>query len=196
MGNMVVDMGGGTTNIAVLSLGGIVISESVHSGGLDLNEALKEHLRTVYAVVTDDATIEEMKVYNGSAVLPLENRNYYFTGRSLDDGLEKEVTVQAGEIYEVMGRPLLKILELIRRTLRQTPPELAADIMEHGIVLTGGGSLLKGTEQLISQETGVPVLIASDPDKAVARGAGTALKRREQLHSLVQGVESIYKRRF
>ena len=196
MGNMVVDMGGGTTNIAVLSLGGIVISESVHSGGLDLNEALKEHLRTVYAVVTDDATIEEMKVYNGSAVLPLENRNYYFTGRSLDDGLEREVAVQAGEIYEVMGRPLLKILELIRRTLRQTPPELAADIMEHGIVRTGGGSLLKGTERLISQETGVPVLSASDPDKAVARGAGTALKRREQLHSLVQGVESIYKRRF
>lgn len=95
-----------------------------------------------------------------------------------------------------MGRPLLKILELIRQALRETPPELAADIMEHGIVLTGGGSLLKGMDQLISQETGVPVTVAAEPETAVAKGAGMALRHRETLHSLVQGVQTIYKRRF
>lgn len=196
LGNMIVDIGGGTTNIAVLSLGGIVVSESLRSGGQKLDAALKEYLRGTYAIVTDDATVEEMKVYNGSAVLPLEDRNYYFRGRSLDDGLEKEVSLKSSEIYEVMGRPLLKILELIRQALRETPPELAADIMEHGIVLTGGGSLLKGMDQLISQEMGVPVTVAAEPETAVAKGAGMALRHRETLHSLVQGVQTIYKRRF
>ena len=149
-----------------------------------------------YAVVTDDATVEEMKIYNGSAILPIEDRHFYFTGRGLDDGLEREVSLKSSEIYEVMGRPLLKIIELIRRTLKETPPELAADIMEQGIVLTGGGSLLKGLDQLVAQETGVPVMVAAEPETAVAKGAYTALKNRQKFDSLIQGVQTIYKRRF
>lgn len=195
-GSMVVDIGGGTTNVAVLSLGGIVVSEAIHTGSIELDETLRDYLRMKYAVVTDDATVEEMKIYNGSAILPLEDRHFYFTGRGLDDGLEREVSLKSSEIYEVMGRPLLKIIELIRRTLKETPPELAADIMEQGIVLTGGGSLLKGLDQLVAQETGVPVMVAAEPETAVAKGAYTALKNRQKFDSLIQGVQTIYKRRF
>ena len=110
-GSMVVDIGGGTTNVAVLSLGGIVVSEAIHTGSIELDETLRDYLRMKYAVVTDDATVEEMKIYNGSAILPIEDRHFYFTGRGLDDGLEREVSLKSSEIYEVMGRPLLKIIE-------------------------------------------------------------------------------------
>jgi rod shape-determining protein MreB len=194
--NMVIDIGGGTTNIAILSLGGIVISRSIHLGSLDFNEAIKDYLRDQYAVVTDDVTIEEMKITNGSAVLPLEDKGFYFMGRGLDDGLQKEISVKSSELYHVIGKPLMKILDLVCDVLRETPPELSADIMEHGIVLTGGGAKLKGMDQLFTQELGVPVVMAAEPELAVARGTGIAVKRRESLAALVQGAECIYRRRF
>lgn len=196
VGSMIVDIGGGTTNIAILSLGGIVISKSIHLGSLDFNGAIKEYLRYQYDIVTDDVTIEEMKITNGSAVLPLEDRGYYFLGRGLDDGLQKEMAVKASELYHVIGRPLMKILDVVKAVLRETPPELAADIMEHGIVLTGSGAKLKGMEQLFAQELGVPVILAAEPELAVAKGAGRSLAEREKLAALIEGAQRIYRRRF
>lgn len=196
IGNMIIDIGGGTTNIAILSLGGIVISKSIHLGSLDFNGAIREYLRYQYDIVTDDDTIEEMKITNGSAVLPLEDKGYYFLGRGLDDGLQKEMAVKASELYHVIGRPLMKILDVVKAVLRETPPELSADIMEHGIVLTGSGAKLKGMEQLFVQELGVPVILAAEPELAVARGAGRALAEREKLAALIEGAQRIYRRRF
>ena len=195
-GKMVIDIGGGTTNIAIISLGGIVLSRSIHLGSLDFDDAIKEYIRQQYAIVTEDSTLEEMKIHNGSAVLPLEDRGYYFTGRGIDDGLQQEVGVKSSEIYRVMGKPLVKILDLAQDVLRETPPELAADIMERGIVLTGGGSMLHGMDQLFSQELGVPVVLAAEPELAVARGTGKALHDREKLGALIEGAERIYRRRF
>ena len=194
--NMVVNIGGGTTNIAVLSLGGSVISKAIHLGSLDFNEAIKDYLRSQYDLVTDDTTIEEMKITNGSAVLPLEDRGYYFVGRGLDDGLQREGVIKSSEIYRTIGRPLNKILDVVKAVLRVTPPELAADIMEHGIVLTGGGAKLKGMEQLFSQELGVPVTLAAEPELAVAKGIGTAVAEREKLTALIENAQRIYRRRF
>lgn len=196
IGNMIIDIGGGTTNIAILSLGGIVISKSIHLGSLDFNGAIREYLRYQYDIVTDDDTIEEMKITNGSAVLPLEDKGYYFLGRGLDDGLQKEMAVKASELYHVIGRPLMKILDVVKAVLRETPPELSADIMEHGIVLTGSGAKLKGMGQLFAQELGVPVILAAEPELAVARGAGRALAEREKLAALIEGAQRIYRRRF
>ena len=196
VGNMVIDIGGGTTNIAIISLGGIVISRSIHLGSLDFDDAIKEYIRQQYAIVTEDTTLEEMKIHNGSAVLPLEDRGYYFTGRGIDDGLQQEVGVKSSEIYRVIGKPLVKILDLAQDVLRETPPELSADIMEHGIVLTGGGSMLHGMDQLFSQELGVPVVVAAEPELAVARGTGKALHDREKLGALIEGAERFYRRRF
>ena len=196
IGNMIIDIGGGTTNIAILSLGGIVISKSIHLGSLDFNGAIREYLRYQYDIVTDDDTIEEMKITNGSAVLPLEDKGYYFLGRGLDDGLQKEMAVKSSELYHVIGRPLMKILDVVRSVLRETPPELSADIMEHGIVLTGSGAKLKEMEQLFAQELGVPVILAAEPELAVAKGTGRALAEREKLAALIEGAQRIYRRRF
>jgi rod shape-determining protein MreB and related proteins len=196
LGNMVIDMGGGTTSIATLSLGGIAVAKSIHLGGLDLDAAIKEYLREQYDVVTGDSTVEEIKVRIGSAVLPLEDQPYYFTGRGLDDGLLKEITVKSSEIYQVIAKPLYRILDLVKNVLRETPPELSADVMEHGIVLTGGGALLHGLDKLFSQELRVPVMMGANPELAVVTGIGKALMSREKLPALVEGAQHIYRRRF
>ncbi len=196
IGSMIIDIGGGTTNIAILSLGGIVISKSIHLGSRDFDEAIKEYIRHQYAVVTDDYTVEEMKIHNGSAILPLEDRGYYFSGRSIDDGLQREVAVKSSEIYQAMGKPLIKILSLVLSVLKETPPEIAADILDHGIVLSGGGSRLTGMDQFLSQELGVPVLVAPNPELAVVTGAGKALHDRDKLGALIEGPERVYRRRF
>ncbi len=196
VGNMVVNIGGGTTNAAVLSLGGIVVSRSIHLGSLDFNAAIKDYLRSRHGLVADDLTIESMKVTTGSAVLPLEDRAYYFVGRGFYDGLQKEGVIMGGELHQIIGQPLAKILELVKAVLRNTPPELAADIMEHGIVLAGGGAKLKGMELFFAQELGVPVSLAADPEKAVAKGIGMALAERENLSALIDGAQHIYRRRF
>lgn len=196
IGSMIIDIGGGTTNIAILSLGGIVISKSIHLGSRDFDEAIKEYIRHQYAVVTDDYTVEEMKIHNGSAILPLEDRGYYFSGRSIDDGLQREVAVKSSEIYQAMGKPLIKILSLVLSVLKETPPEIAADIMDHGIVLSGGGSRLAGMDQFLSQELGVPVLVAPNPELAVVTGAGKVLHDRDKLGALIEGPERVYRRRF
>lgn len=196
MGNMVVNIGGGTTGVAVLSLGGIVVSRSIHLGSLAFNEAIKNYLRQTYSAVTDDVTIEEMKIANGSAVLPLEDRKYYFMGRRLDDGMQREMAVKSSELYHAIGRPLMRIVELAKAVLREVPPELAADTIDHGIILTGGGAKLPGMEQLFAQELGVPAVLAPEPELAAARGTGIAIARRDTFGALIEGAERVYRRRF
>jgi rod shape-determining protein MreB len=196
VGNMVIDIGGGTTNIATLSLGGIAVARSVHLGSLDLNGTIREYLRDSYHIVTSEQTIEDIKISIGTAVLPLEDTTYRFTGRSLDDGLHKEISVRASDIYRVMGKPVYQILDLVKQVLQETPPELSADIMNHGIVLTGGGALLDGLDILFNQELGVPVFVAAQPLYAVATGAGKALAERERLAAIIEGAQHIYRRRF
>ena len=196
LGNMVIDIGGGTTNIATMSLGGIVASKSIHLGSIDFNKAISDYIRTTYSVVTADHTAEDIKLSIGSAILPIEDRPCYFTGRGLDDGLLKDLGVMSSEIYHVIGKPLFQILDLVKQILMDTPPELAADIMEHGIVLTGGGSLLKGMDQLFSQELGVPVYLAPEAELAVVNGIGRALANRDNLAAIIQCAQHIYRRRF
>lgn len=196
MGNMVVDIGGGTTNIATLSLGGIAVAQAVHIGGLDLNKAIREYIFDTYNAVASNATIEDIKLSVGTAVLPVEDREYRFVGRGLDDGLPKEIKIMASDIYRVMGKPIMQILDLVKQVLQETPPELSADIMEHSIILTGGGAMLQGLDVMFSQELGVPVYVAPNPATAVVIGAGKALANREKLSAIIEGAQRIYRRRF
>lgn len=195
-GNMVMDLGGGTTNIAILSLRGIVLSQSLHIGSLSFNQAIREYLQERYAIGADEMTIEDMKISCGAAVLPLEDKNFYFMGRSLANGLQQEASIRASELYAVMGRTLQKILLAARRILQETPPELAADIMDRGIYLTGGGARLTGAATLISQELGVPVRVADNPESAVVCGVGKVIAERNRWEALTEGADRIYKRRF
>ncbi len=174
-GSMIVDIGGGTTEVAVISLSGIVVNESIRVAGDELNEAIVQYLKRVHSLAIGERTAEELKFRLGSAWKTAENDKYDVRGLNLINGLPRTVTVSRGEIREAIRDPLLIILEAIRRTLERTPPELAADIFNRGIVLTGGGALLQGLDELISNETQVPVFIAEDPLSCVALGTGKLL---------------------
>ena len=175
-GNMVVDIGGGTTDIAVISLDGIVTSESLRVAGNRIDEVIVRHVKSVYSLMIGDRTAEEIKVKIGSAY-PLEQElTLPVRGRDLVAGLPKTVEVTSVEIREALMEPITAIVEKVKRVLEQTPPELAADIIERGIVLTGGGALLRGFDRLISAATGIPVYVAEDPLSCVAIGTGRALE--------------------
>lgn len=177
-GNMIVDIGGGTTEVAVISLGGIVSQRSIRIGGDDMDSAIVQHVRRTYNLLIGERTAEEIKQQIGTAH-PDEadpERAMDVRGRDLVTGLPKTVTVTAREIYEALQEPVLAIVEAVKMTLERTPPELAADIMDRGIVTAGGGSLLSGLGRLLSDETGMPVHQAEDPLTAVAIGTGMALE--------------------
>ena len=175
-GNMVVDIGGGTTDIAVISLDGIVTSESLRVAGNRMDEVIIRHVKSVYSLMIGDRTAEEIKVKIGSAY-PLEQEmNLPVRGRDLVAGLPKTVHVTSDEIREALAEPILAVIEKVKRVLEQTPPELASDIIERGIVLTGGGALLRGFDRLLSAATGIPVYVAEDPLSCVAIGTGRALE--------------------
>lgn len=175
-GNMVVDIGGGTTDIAVISLGGIVTSESLRVAGNRMDEVIMRHIKNTHSLMIGDRTAEEIKVKIGSAY-PLEQEmQLQVRGRDLVAGLPKTVEVSSGEIREALSEPVMAIVEKVKRTLEQTPPELAADIIERGIVLTGGGALLRGFDRLLSAATNIPVYVADDPLSCVAIGTGRALE--------------------
>lgn len=174
-GNMVVDIGGGTTDIAVISLGGIVTSESLRVAGNRMDEVIIRHVKSVYSLMIGERTSEEIKVKIGSAY-PLEQEmSLSVRGRDLVAGLPKTVEVTSVEIREALSEPVMAIVEKVKRVLEQTPPELAADIIERGIVLTGGGALLRGFDKLLSVATNIPVYVADDPLSCVAIGTGRAL---------------------
>ncbi len=174
-GSMIVDIGGGTTEVAVCSLSGIVVNESIRVAGDELNEAIMQYMKKVHSLAIGERTAEEIKFRLGSAYKTQDNDKYDVRGLNLINGLPRTVTISRGEVRESIAEPLIQIVEAIKRTLERTPPELAADIFNRGIVLAGGGALLSGLDELISNETEVPVFIAEDPLSCVAIGTGRML---------------------
>ncbi len=174
-GNMIIDIGGGTTEIAVISLAGIVFSRSIRIGGDELDESIIEHLKKTYNLMIGERTAEEIKIKIGSAYPLEEELTMEVRGRDLVAGLPKTITISSEEVREAIASMLLAILEAVRMTLERTPPELSADLIERGIILAGGGALLRGIDKLISEETGLPVHVAEDPMTAVAMGTGKVL---------------------
>ena len=175
-GNMVVDIGGGTTEVAVISLGGIVTSKSIRIGGDEMDEAIAQYVKRTYNLMIGERTAEEVKITIGSAIAPKEDQALDVRGRDLVTGLPKTLTIRAQEVQRALSEPVAGILDAVRVTLEKTPPELASDIMDRGIVMTGGGSLLRGLDKLLNSETGMPVHIAEDPLVCVAIGTGRALE--------------------
>ncbi|NLJ98995.1 MAG: rod shape-determining protein [Tissierellia bacterium] len=180
-GSLIVDIGGGTTEVAVISLGGIVTSKSIRVGGDELDEAIVNYIKKEYSLMIGERTAEEVKITIGSANIKNKETKMQIRGRDLISGLPKTIEITSKEIYEAMREPIYNILEAIKSTLEKTPPELAADIIEQGIMLTGGGALLDGIDLLIKSETGMPVHIAENPLDCVAIGTGEALKSIEIL---------------
>jgi rod shape-determining protein MreB len=175
-GNMVVDIGGGTTDIAVISLSGIVYSRSLRMAGNQMDEAIAEHLKRKYNLLVGERTAEKIKVEIGSAYPAGEPRSMPVRGRNIVDGLPRTVTVEDDEIREAMADCINAIVSAIRVALERTPPELSGDISERGIILTGGGSLLKSLDERIRFETGMPVLVADEPLASVVLGTGKMLE--------------------
>ena len=171
-GNMIVDIGGGTSDIAVISLGGTVVSASIKIAGDDFDEALVRYMRKKHNLLIGERTAEDIKIKIGSAYKRPEPDYMDVRGRNLVTGLPKTVKVSSEETEEALREPTLQIVEAIHSVLERTPPELAADIADRGIVLTGGGSLLRGLEELISDKTGINTMTAEDPMTAVAIGTG------------------------
>ena len=184
-GSMVVDIGGGTSEVAVISLGGIVASRSVRVGGDELDNSIIQYIKRKYNLLIGERTAEDIKINIGSAFPLEEEATMDIKGRDLMDGLPKNIQITSEEICEALADPLSMVLDAIRTTLEKTPPELSADIIDHGITLTGGGALLRGLDQLIEKETGMPVHIAESPLDCVAMGTGRVLDDIDRLRDLL-----------
>jgi len=180
-GSMVVDIGGGTSEVAIISLGGIVTSRSIRVGGDEMDEAIIQYIKKQYNLMIGDRTAEEIKIKIGTAYHKDREAEMEIRGRDLVAGLPKTRKITSEEVKEALREPVEAILEAIRVTLEKTPPELAADIMDKGIVLTGGGSLLDGFDRRVSEETGMPVFVAENPMDCVVLGAGKALSELRML---------------
>jgi len=179
-GSMVVDIGGGTTEVGVISLGGAVYQASVRVGGDKFDEAIINYLRRNYGMLIGEATAEQTKKAIGSAFPGSEVREQEIRGRNLAEGIPRSFTISSNEILEALSEPLNSIVTAVKSALEHTPPELAADIAEKGMVLTGGGALLRDIDRLLMEETGLPVSVAEDPLTCVARGCGLALEAMDQ----------------
>ncbi|MPL63407.1 Rod shape-determining protein MreB [bioreactor metagenome] len=175
-GNMVVDIGGGTTEVAVISLGGIVTSRSIRIGGDEMDEAIVQYIKRTYNMMIGERTAEQIKITIGAAIVPEVDESMEIRGRDLVTGLPKTLTIKAHEVQQALSEPISGIIEAVKVTLEKTPPELAADVMDRGIVMTGGGSLLRGMDRLLSIETGMPVHIAEDALDCVGMGTGKAVE--------------------
>jgi rod shape-determining protein MreB len=174
-GNLVVDIGGGTTDIAVLSLDGIVISRSLTVGGIKFDDTIMRHVKSRYNVSIGDRTAEEVKIAIGSAMPLASETRHEIRGRDLVTGLPRGVALTSTEVREALSEPLGQIAQRIRNVLENTPPEMVSDIMQRGITLTGGGALLRGMDRMIAHVTGCPAHLADDPMLCVAFGLGRAL---------------------
>jgi rod shape-determining protein MreB len=181
-GSMVVDIGGGTTEIAIISLNGVVYADSVRIGGDRFDEAIINYVRRNYGSIIGDATAERIKQEVGCAFGGRELREIDVRGRNLAEGVPRSFTLNSDEILEALQETLAGIVQAVKSALEQSPPELASDIAENGIVLTGGGALLRDIDRLLMEETGLPVLIAEDPLTCVAKGGGKALEMMDRLH--------------
>jgi rod shape-determining protein MreB len=182
---MIVDIGGGTTEVAVISLGGVVTSQSIRVGGDELDDAIIQFIKKEYSLALGERTAEEVKITLGSA-WPLEEELYAeIRGRDLVTGLPKTIVTSTEEIREALSEPVSAIVDAVKTTLDKTPPELAADIMEQGIVLAGGGGLLNGIDARLENETGMPIVISPNPLFAVAIGSGQSLEEFEALKGVL-----------
>jgi rod shape-determining protein MreB len=184
-GNMIVDIGGGTTEVAVISLGGIVASQSVRVGGDELDDAILQFIKKEYSVALGERTAEEVKITLGSAWPLEEELTAEIRGRDLVTGLPKTILTSTEEIRAALEEPVATVIDAVKVTLDKTPPELAADIMEQGIVLTGGGALLLGLSERLQAETGMPISVAHNPLQSVAMGAGQSLEEFEALKGVL-----------
>ena len=186
-GNMIVDMGGGTTEVAIISLAGIVLSRSVRVGGDEMDEAIVQYLKRVYNLMIGERTAEEIKITIGSAYPLGEEMSMEVKGRDLVAGLPKTLTITSEEIREALQEPVSAIVEAIRITLERCPPELSSDLVDRGIVLAGGTSQLRGMDKLLAEQTGLPVHVAEDPLSAVAEGTGVVLHELNFLRKVSSG---------
>ena len=185
-GSMVVDIGGGTTEIAVISLGGIVNSCSIRIGGDEMDNSIMQYIKREYNLMIGERTAEEIKMTIGSAIVtPATEKTMDIRGRDLVSGLPKTLKIKASEIRDALSEPVFKIIDAVKSTLEKTPPELAADVMDHGIMMTGGGSLLNSLDKLLSNETGMPVLVSEDALSCVGEGTGRSLENIELLKRVV-----------
>ena len=184
-GNMIIDIGGGTTEMAVISLAGIVFSKSIRIGGDEMDIAIIEYLKKTYNLMIGERTAEEIKIKIGSAYPLDEEIKMEVKGRDLIAGLPKMIVITSEEVREALSEPVREIVETARLTLERTPPELSADLIDRGIVLAGGGALLRGLDKLLSEETGLPVHIADDPLTAVALGTGKILNEIKYLKQVI-----------
>jgi len=178
-GSMIVDVGGGTTEVGVIALGGLVYKGSVRVGGDKFDEAIINYIRRNYGMLIGETTAENVKKEIGSAFPGSEVREMEVKGRNLAEGIPRSFTISSNEILEALTEPLNAIVSAIKSALEQTPPELGADIAEKGMVLTGGGALLRDLDRLLMEETGLPVIVADDPLTCVVRGSGKALEQME-----------------
>lgn len=183
-GNMIIDIGGGTTEVAVISLSDEVCAHTIRSGGDEMDEAIINYLKKTYNLMVGEMTAENIKIKIGSAYPLEEEMTMEVKGRDLVAGLPKTLTISSEEIREAMQEPIQEILEVIKTTLEQTPPELSADLIDRGLILAGGGALLRGIDKLISEETGLPVHMADDPLTAIALGTGKVLENLRILKKL------------
>ena len=191
-GNMVVDIGGGTTEIAVISLGGIVTSRSIRIGGDEMDTAIVQYIKRLYNLMIGERTAEEIKITIGTAIVtPETDRTMDVRGRDLVSGLPKTLTIQTREVREALNEPIYKIIDAVKNTLEKTPPELAADVMDHGIMMTGGGALLMNLDKLLSHETGMPVLVSEDALSCVGEGTGRTLENIGLLKSVVMSSKKL-----
>ncbi|HOQ36319.1 MAG TPA: rod shape-determining protein [Acetivibrio sp.] len=184
-GSMVVDIGGGTSEVAVISLGGIVTSKSLRIAGDELDDAIVHYIKKEYNLMIGERTAEEIKVNIGAAYKTVKEESMEIRGRDLVTGLPKNITITSSEVMEALRDPVYAVVDSIKITLEKTPPELAADIMDRGIMLTGGGALLKGLDRLIRDETGMPVNIAENPLDCVVMGSGKVLEEIETLKKVL-----------
>lgn len=191
-GNMIVDIGGGTTEVALISLAGIVFCRSVRVGGDEMDEFIAQYMKRVYNLMIGERTAEEIKMKIGSAYPLAEELTMEVKGRDLVCGLPKTLTITSEEIREALQEPLSSILDAIRVTLERCPPELAADLVDRGMVMSGGGSLLRGIDLLIAEHTGLPVHRADDPLSAVAEGTGVVLSELNVLRRIATGEQRTY----
>lgn len=184
-GSMVVDIGGGTTEVAIISLGGIVTAKSIRIGGDELDESIVQYIKREYNLMIGERTAEEVKMTIGSAFPKAEEEKMLVRGRDLVSGLPKTLEITSAEIMDALREPVSQIIEAIKYTLEKTPPELAADVMEVGIMLTGGGALLDGLDKLVIKETGMPVCIAEDPLDCVVMGTGKTIEEIDTLRRVL-----------
>ena len=184
-GNIIVDIGGGTTEVAVISLGGIVISNSLRTAGDELDEDIVKYIKRKYNTAIGETTAEEIKKQIGCALPLMTEKKMEIRGRDLGTGLPKNIEITSSEVEEAMEDSIRDITDVIKATLEKTPPELASDIMEKGIILAGGGALIENIDKLVSERTGMPVFIAENPLECVVKGTGKTLEDLEKLKNVL-----------